>query len=66
MNTKQLQEIINSEVEKGKLPLAWYNSEILLKNNVSESSSFLSKVYLQKRSPRGNSEFLISKIYEIL
>jgi hypothetical protein len=65
---KEVNDIINKAVLNGKLPIAFFNSEIVKKENTSINKQSRGKVnekYLQKKLPEADSPILISKIYEL-
>ena len=66
MIKSQLKSLVNAEVLNGRLPLAYYDSQILKKRARTEKENKPPHIlYKQSEIPDGNCEFLISKIYEI-
>ncbi len=59
---------INELVEKGYLPIPFYNSKISFKNSVDLSKFHkrqVNKKYMQSELPEAELLVLISKIYEV-
>ncbi len=68
MRKKDLKNLIDYLAIKGKLPLAFYNSEIIELKKVSlkrKERKVLIPKYNQSSIPRANSNKSISKIYEL-
>ena len=65
MKQKNLTKSINVEISKGRLPLGYFNSQIVEMGNKISPRNEINKKYAQRTIPGGNCEFLISKIYEI-
>ncbi|AQX12495.1 hypothetical protein BAX94_01875 [Elizabethkingia meningoseptica] len=67
MREKEIQLSINKLVIEGKLPIAFYNTDIIYieKNIKTEQQRLVNSIYKQINIPRKESDKLISKIYEI-
>ena len=59
---------INQAVLQGLIPVAFFNSQIIPSQELEKRISIktpLNKKYMQKSLPDSNSQFPISKIYEL-